>query len=201
MNPLVPKQINPAPDKVKETTIVGSIKVIETEYQVKSPVFQDVVVERPIFVDKKIEIPSEWDKVIDELTHRIADRLMDKVELVLGARLDRAIDQRIKEIKSPKIVEELVINKINVDVQHPVFTDIEVQRPVFKEYEVKNPVIKDVEVINAVIVDRTVINSIITDQKITNAIITDVPVERAVIREKVVDVIHPRYLKLNGEPE
>lgn len=195
------QQTNPAQDKVKETQVVGSFKLVETEVRIKSPIFDDVHIDKPIFVEKQIEIPTGWDKVIEELTLRISDKIMDKVELVLGARLDRAIDQRIKEIKVPKIVEEINIIHKDISVERPIFTDVKVDRPVFVDYEVKNPVVKDVEVINAVVVDRTVVNSIVTDQKITNAIIKDVEVERAIIREKVVDVIHPRYLKLNGEPE
>lgn len=195
------QQHNPSKDKVEEINVVSGIKIIQTEYKVKAPVFEDVIVERPVFIEKKIEIPSEWDKVIQEITLKISDKLMDNIELVLSARLDHAIDQRIKEIKSPKIVEEVTIVTREINVEKPVYVDIEVQRPVFKDYEVKNPITKDVEVINAVIADKTVINAVIIDRQMTNAIIKDVEVERAIIREKVIDVIHPRYLKMDGTPE
>ena len=195
------QQTNPAPEKTREIQIVAGLKVVETEYRVQVPVFTEVQIDKPVFVETPLAVPTEWDKTIEEMTHRIADKIMDKIELVLSARLDRAIDQRIKEIKSPKIVEELNIIHKDVNVERPIFTDVKVDRPVFVDYEIKNPIVKDVEVINAVVVDRTVVNAIITDQKMTNAIIKDVEVERAVIRDKVLDVIHPRYLKLNGEPE
>jgi len=195
------QQTNPAPNEIKESVIVGSIKLQQIPFKVQVPVFDDVHIDRPVFTDKKIEIPVGFDTIVNELALKIADRIMDKVEIVLGARLDKAITERIKEIKSPKIVEELNIIHKDVSVERPIFTDVKVDRPVFKDYEIKNPIVKDVEVINAVIADRTVINAIITDQKITNAIIKDVEVERAIIREKVIDVIHPRYLKPNGELE
>ena len=195
------QQHNPPQDKVKEIQIVAGLKVVETEYRVKVPVFDEVHIDKPIFKDKEIEIPVGWDKVINELTLKIADSVMSNLELVIGARLDRAIDQRIKEITYPKLVEELKVSYKDVAVDRPVFTDVSVDRPIFKDYEIKNPVVKDVEVINAVIADKTVINAVIVDKQMTNAIIKDVEIERAIIREKVIDVIHPRYLKLNGDPE
>jgi len=195
------QQVNPALDKVKEIQIVAGLKVIETEYRVKVPVFEDVHIDRPVFVDKKIELPVGFEAIANEMALKIADRVMDNILLVIDARLDRAIDQRIKEITYPKLVEELKVTIKEVDVEKPVYIDVEVQRPVFKDYEVINPVRKDVEVINAVIADKTVINAIIKDVQMTNAIIKDVEVERAIIREKVVDVIHPRYLNMKGEPD
>jgi hypothetical protein len=198
----MPTQVNPAPSEVKETTVVGTVRLTEIPFKVKVPVFEEVKVDKPTFVDRKIEVPTGWDSVINELSLEIANKIMDRVEIVLGARLDKAIDKRIKEIESPKIVEKLVVNEKVVDVERPNYKDVTIERPVYVDREVINPVTKDVEVINAVIADRTVINAVITDQKITNAIIKDVEVERAIIREKVIDVIHPRYLKFpSGEPE
>jgi len=182
----------------QETQVVGSIKVISTDYKVQRPVFTDVKVDRPVFVDKVIEIPSGWDKVINELALEISNKIMDKVDLIIGARLDRAIDHRVKEIKSPKIIEQVTIVNRDVEVERPIFKDVEVSRPTFVDKEVINPVLKDVSVTNAKIEDMTVINAVIVDQKVTNAIIKDVDVEKAIIRERVIDVIHPRYLDLQG---
>lgn len=194
-------QVNPAPSEVRETNIVGSVRLMEIPFKVQVPVFENVTVKVPVFVDEQIKLPVGFEQMADEIALKMADKLMDKVLIVINARLDHAIDQRIKEIRYPKLVEELNVIRKDVQVEHPVFTDVKVDRPVFVDYEIKNPVVKDVEVINAVIADKTVINAVITDQKITNAIIKDVEVERAIIREKVIDVIHPRYLKPNGEPE
>ena len=194
-------QSNPPPSEVKETLVVGSIRLQEVPFKVKSPIFEDVVIQRPIFVDKQIEVPVGVDNLVDSLVEIVSKRLLEKIELIIGARLDKAIDERISSIKSPKIIEEVTITYKDVTLDRPIFKDVEVSRPSFKDIEVLNPIIKDVQVLNAKIEDVTVINAVITDQKITNAIIKDVAVERAVIREKVVDVVHPRYLNLKGDPE
>ena len=99
----------------------------------------------------------------------------------------------------PKLIEEVNITTKEITVEKPIYVDVEVKVPVFQEYVIANPVLKNVEVINAVIADKTVINAVITDMQITNAIIKDIEVERAIIREKVIDVIHPIYLKINGD--
>ena len=193
-------QTNPPQDtKVKEIDIIAGIKLVETEYQVRVPVFVDTPVDKPVFKDKEIEIPVGWDKVIDKVAERIVSGIMDNITLVIGARLDAAIDSRIKEIKYPKLIEEVNITTKEITVEKPIYVDVEVKVPVFQEYVIANPVLKNVEVINAVIADKTVINAVITDMQITNAIIKDIEVERAIIREKVIDVIHPRYLKINGD--
>jgi len=194
-------QVNPPPSEVKETVVIGSIRLQEIPFKVKSPVFEDIVISRPTFVDKPIEVPVGFDEIANELTERIAKKILDKIELTIGARLDKAIDERISSIKSPKIIEEVHVTYKDIELERPTFVDIEISRPTYVDREVINPILKDVSVVNAKIEDVTVINAVITDQKITNAIIKDVEVERAVIREKVVDVIHPRYLNLKGEPE
>ena len=99
-------QTNPPQDtKVKEIDIIAGIKLVETEYQVRVPVFVDTPVDKPVFKDKEIEIPVGWDKVIDKVAERIVSGIMDNITLVIGARLDAAIDSRIKEIKYPKLIE------------------------------------------------------------------------------------------------
>lgn len=193
-------QTNPAPDKTKEIQIVAGLKVVETEYRVQSPVFEEVIVKVPKFIDEPVKVPSGIDDLIETLTEQISKKVLDKIELQIGGRLDKVIDQRIKEIKVPKIIEELTINTREVEIEKPVYREVEITKPIYKEVEIINPIMKNQEIINAVIVDQTVINAIIKDIPMTNAIIKDVEVERAVIREKVVDVIHPRYLDLKGNP-
>lgn len=194
-------QVNPPPSDVKESIVIGSIKLQEIPYVVKSPIFEDVVIERPVFKDRQIEIPSGWDKVINALALEISDKVIKYTLHQLDEKLAAAIDSRVSEIKYPKLIEEVKVTEIPITVEKPVYKDVSIDRPVYVDKEIINPVPKDVEVINAVIIDKPVINAVIDDIRVTNAIIKDVEVERAVIREKVIDVIHPRYLKLNGEPE
>jgi len=194
------QQTNPPPSEVKESIVVGSIRLQEIPFKVKSPVFEDVVVKVPKFVEEQVIIPVGFDKIVSTLALDITKAVLANVEKMIIDKLDKAIDERVKEIKTPKFVEELVITHKDVNIDRPVYKDVEIDRPLFVDKEVVNPILKNVEIINAVIVDQTVINAVIVDQTMTNAIIKDVEVERAVIREKVVDVIHPRYLDLKGNP-
>ena len=193
-------QTNPSPSGVTENLVVGSIKVIETPYRVAQPVFEEIIVKVPKFIEEDVKIPTGVDKMMVEMATEIADKIMANIESIITARLDAAIDQRIKEIKTPKFVEELIVTKRDIEVERPVWKDIDVNRAVIHDVQVVNSVIIDKTVVNAVIEDVAVKNAIITDVQLNNAIIKDVEVERAVIREKIVDVIHPRYLDLQGKP-
>jgi len=193
-------QTNPPPSEVKEVTINSSLKLVEIPYKVKVPVFEDVEVKKAVFVDEQVIRPLGIEKLIVELVDEAVSKLFNKIDLTLIARLDAAIDTRIKEIKYPKLVEEVTVTHKSVEVERPVFKDVEVSRPTFKDVEVINPIIKNVEVVNAVVVDQTVINADIKDIKVTNAIITDVPVDRAVIREQIVNVTHKMCHDQNGNP-
>ena len=192
------EQINKVQSRVKELEVMAGLKLIETEYKVKVPVFEDVQVKVPKFVEEPIKVPVGFDQVVNALALELAEKVTNKVEELLDKRLKLAIDERIKEIKAPKIVEELVIKPKEVEVEKPFYTTVEISRPVYVDKTIINPVLKDVEVVNAKIVDKIVENAVVTDVHLTNAIIKDVEVERAVIREKVIDVIHPRYLDLKG---
>jgi len=186
--------------RVKETEVIGGFKLIQTEVKVKSPVFEDypvkvpvfqnVEVKVPVFVDEPIKVPTGLEETINALTLSIAEKILNKVQAGLKEAMDKAIDERIKEIKYPKLVEELKVN----------YVDVQVDRPVFKNVEVINPIRKDVEVTNAIIIDKPVLNAVIEDIRVTNAIIKDVEVERAVVREKTIEVIHKQCLDSKGNP-
>lgn len=185
---------------VSVTEIVGGLKVITSEVQVKVPVFVDYEVKQPVFVAEQVQVPTGWDRVTNAIALEITDKVWANLEKRLQTSLDAAIKDRIDTIKVPKIVEEVKLIIKEVVVEKPIFTEVQVEKPVFKDKTIINPVLKDVEVVNALIIDKPVVNAIVEDVKINNAIIKDVDVERAVIREKIVDVIHPRYLDLKGNP-
>lgn len=194
------EHVNPPQSKVKEIEVVSGLKVVQTEYAVKVPVFVEYELKQPVFVAEEIKIPSGWDKVINALALEICEKVLGHLKPMVVEKVDEAIKGRIDTIKHPKIVEELNVIKKDVYIDNPIFNDVKIDRPTFVDKEIVNPVLKNVEVVNAVILDKAVINSVIEDKVVTNAIIKDVDVERAIIREKVVDVIHPRYLDLQGNP-
>jgi hypothetical protein len=194
------QQTNGGGNKVQVTEIIGGVKLVTQEFNVKVPVFEDVVVKVPKFVDEQVSIPVGYDKVINALALELSTKVLEQVENLIKTKLNQAIDERISTIKTPKIVEELIIKNKEVEVEKPIYKTVEIERPIFVDKEIINPVTKDVEIINAIIIDKPVVNCTINDVHVTNAIIKDVEVERAVIREKVVDVIHPRYLDLKGNP-
>ena len=192
------EQRNTLHDRVKEVEVVSGIKVIQTEYSVKVPVFEEVIVERPVFKDKQIEIPAGFDRVINAISLELADKITANVLAKVDDLLQKAIQDRLTSITYPKLIEEVKVNYIPVSVEKPIFKDVEVERPIFIDKPIINPIPKDVEVTNAVIIDRPVINAMIEDVRVTNAIIKDVEVERAVVREKVVEVIHKTCLDSKG---
>jgi len=195
------QQTNPPLSDVRETQVVGAIRLIESPFKVKVPVFEDVVVKVPVFRDEVIKVPVGFETIVNQLALDISNAVLKQVETIVKEKLDKAIDERINTIRVPKIVEDLIIKNKEVEIERPVYRDVEVSRPIFVDKEIINPIKKDVEVVNAVVIDKTVVNAVVKDMPITNAIIKDVEVERAVIREKIVDVIHPRYLNLQGQPE
>lgn len=195
------EHINGAKEKVKELEVMAGLKLVQTEYRVQVPVFEPVVVKQPKFVEEVIKIPTGYDTVINALALELSDKVMNKMISMVTEKLEKVIDERIKEVKSPKIVEELVVKYKEVEVEKPVYKNVDVDLPKFVDREVINPVLVNKDVTNAVIIDKPVVNAIVEDVKVTNAIIKDVEVERAIIREKIVDVIHPRYLDLKGNEE
>lgn len=187
-------------DRTKETEVVSGLKIITSEYKVKVPVFENFNVKVPIFIEEKIKVPVGGEKLIEEIASSISKSIMLKVDNYIND-INKKIDEKFKELKSTRIVEEIIITHKDVEIEKPVFKEIQITKPVYIDKEVINPVLKNVSVINAIITDKPVINAVITDVKINNAIIKDIEVEKAVIREKIVDVIHPRYLNLNGKLE
>jgi hypothetical protein len=194
------EQTNPSKPATKIKEIVAGINLVECDYRVKVPVFEDEVVKRAVFVDEQVKVPVGFDKIVNALALDISEKIIQNVIAKLDERLEKAIESRLTEIKYPKLVEELKVTQVPVNVDKPVYVDVEVKRPVFVDHEVINPVKKDVEVVNAIIIDKPVMNCIVEDIRVTNAIIKDVEVERAVIREKVVEVIHKQCLDAKGNP-
>lgn len=192
------EQRNQQENRVIEREIIAGIKLVETQVKVNVPVFEDYKVDKPVFVERQIEIPKGFDIVINALALDISDKVISHVLRQLDEKLAQAIDESIKEIKVPKIIEELVIKYKDIEVERPIFKDVEVSRPTYVDKEVINPIIKDVEVTNCIPIDKPVINAIINEVHVTNALIKDVEVERAVIREKVIDVIHKNCFDTKG---
>lgn len=194
-------QTNPQEGKVKEVEVVSGFKLIQTEYKVKTPVFEDVTIQRPIFVDHEVKIPVGYDKVVNELALEISKSVMAIVQVSLDKQI-KLLEEKIASLRNIKTEEEVILKTKEVIVEKPVYKDvtIEVSRPVYVDKEVINPVLKNVEVENAIIIDKAVTNAVITDIRVTNAIIKDIEVERAVIREKVIEVIHKNCLDSAGNP-
>ena len=179
--------------RITEREIVAGLKVIETEYRVERPVYEDVVVQRAVFEDKKVEVPVGLEETIKEL----AKQIYDKLEAQIDGLLAKAITKRIAEIEQPKVV----------------YKDFVIEKPIFRQV--------DVPVDRVKFVDREVINPVIVDKQVTNAVIKDVEVERPVYKERVVPVpkfeeviiqkpkwvdkevtaIHLKYVDPKGNPE
>ncbi len=192
-------QTNPPDGKTKEIQVVAGLKVVETEYRVKSAVFEEEIVKRPKFVDEEIKIPVGFEKVVNHLASEISKVVISMIDEYTVAQL-KLVEEKIMELKNLKTEETVVFKTKDVEVERPVFKDVLVDKVVFVDKEVINPVLKDVEVINPIIIDKKVVNSIISDIRVTNAIIKDVEVERAVIREKIIDVVHKNCYDPKGNP-
>ena len=111
------EQRNQQENRVVEREIIAGIKLVETQVKVNVPVFEDYIVKKPVFVDEPIKIPTGYDTVINALALEISDKIMVNVLKQLDEKLSKAIDSRISEIKSPKIVEELVIKYKDVELE------------------------------------------------------------------------------------
>lgn len=195
------QQTNPPPSEVKESVVVGSIRLQEHPYRVKVPVFEEVVVKTPRFVDQVVEVPVGVEALVEQLVSDGVKKVLDKIELMIGARLDAAIDHRIKEIKSPKIIEEVRVVYKEVLIDKPTFKDVEVSRPIYVDKEILNPIIKDVPVINAKIEDVNVVNAVIQDRVVINPKFEDVVIHRPKFVDKEVTVISLKYVDMKGNPE
>ena len=183
-------------EKPENFKVVSSINVIEKDYQVDRPVFNNVVVDRPIFKDKEIEIPTGWNVVIDRLTTTISDSILNKVLKVIDERVSKSIEGRLKEIEAPKIIwkEELKVITKEVTVEKPVYKNVEVKNAVLVDVKVNNAVVTDVLVTNAKIKDVEVTNAIVKDVEVKNAVIMNIPVTNAILVDKEVEVIRPKYV-------
>ena len=192
-------QTNPNDGKTKEIQIVAGLKVVETEYRVKSAVFEDEIVKRPVFVEHEVKVPVGFDKIVNELALEISKTVIAITEAALNKQI-KMLEDKIQTLSNIKTEEKLIVKHIPVDVEKPNFVvrDIAVERPVYVDKEIINPVLKNVDVTNAIVIDKAVTNCVVTDIRVTNAIIKDVEVERAVIREKVIDVIHKQCFDERG---
>lgn len=182
-------------NSVKEREVVAGIKVIESEYRVQRPVFEDVKIERPVFTNKQVEVPSGFEKVIVQ----IADEICDKVIESVNQKLSKAIDLRIKEIELPKIVYREEVK--TVSVEKPVYKEVVIDRVTYKDKEVINPVLIDVPVNNAIVKDVEVTNAVLKDRVVINPIFTDVEIDKPKYVTKEITVIHPKYIDMKGNPE
>lgn len=192
-------QTQPIINETKETLVIGSIRLMETPFKVKVPVFEDVKVERPIFTERKIEVPTGWSEVINQLALELSKAVLDITLQGMNKQI-AMLEAKVASLSNVKTEEKLILKEKLVEVEKPVYKDklIEVDKVVLKDVVVINPVLKNEEVINAVIIDKAVTNAVVTDVRVTNAIIKDVEVERAIIREKVVEVIHKTCLDEKG---
>lgn len=182
---------------VKE--VVSSIKVIEQEYRVHRPIFEDIKIERPIYTEKKIEVPVGINELINELCSIIAKNVVSKVLDELDIKLKSAIDLRIKEIQVPVI--KYVETEKSVEV--PKYKDIEIERVKFIDKEVINTILVDKHVINPIFEDVNVERPIFQDRVMINPKFEDVIIQKPKFVEKEIPVIHIKYLDMKGnvEPE
>jgi hypothetical protein len=194
------QQLNPQEGKTKEIQIVAGLKVIETEYRVRSPIFEEIVVKVPKFIEEPIKLPTGFDTIADVIAEDIAEKVLQRVSSLIDSKLSLAIDERVKEIKVPKITEEVIMRYKDVEVERPIYRDREIvlDKVTLVDRQIINPILKDQEIINPIIIDKMVLNSIVTDINVTNAIVRDVEVERAVVREKVIEVVHKNCFDEKG---
>lgn len=192
------EHINPEQEKKEIQHVVGSIKLLEQDFEVKRPVFTDVEVERPKFVDREVDVPVGFDKLADKIGTMIADTALMHIVSSLEEKLDKAIKDRLDTIKSPKIVEELNIIKKDVNVEVPKFIDKEVINAIVKDKQVINAVVKNVDVNNAVIKDVEVTNAKMKNKIVVNPVFKDISIDRPVYVDKEITVIHPKYIDLKG---
>ena len=183
--------------KVTEREIVAGFRVVELEYKVHRPVYEDIKVERPIYTEKQVEVPVGIEKTFEEIGERIAKNITDKLILEMDRRLSEAIDKRIKEIQVPIIIyreEERIVEK-------PLFKDVEVERPRFLDKEIINPILKDVEIVNALVKNVEIERAVFKDRVVINPVFQDVEIKKPVFVEKEIVVIHPKYIDMKGNPE
>jgi len=185
--------------KVNEREIVAGVKVIETEYRVQRPIFEDVIIEKPVYANKQIEVPVGIEKTLDSMAVILYERIMEKISATLDKKLADAIDKRIKEIEVPEIIYKKEEKIISVEV--PVFKDIEIERPVFKDREILNPILKDVEVTNAVLKDIEVEKPVFKERVVIQPIFEEVVIEKPKFIQKEITVISPKYIDMKGNPE
>ena len=179
--------------------VISGIKVIETEYKVQRPVFEDVKVDRISYVNKQVEVPAGLEKVIIQLAEELASKTLEKCLAIIDAKLEKAIDKRISEIELPKIVYREEYKDIKID--RPFYSDVEVIRPKFVDKEVINPILVDKQVANAVIEDVEVTNAILKDRVIINPVFEDVVIQKPKFVDKEVTAIHIKYVDMKGNPE
>lgn len=180
---------------VSITHIVGGIRVVETEYRVNKPVFEDFKVDRPVYVDKKIEIPVGMQDALERLATMVTDKVLAK----LDEKLADAITKRVSDIEVPKIVYKVVEEL--VQVERPTYKDVEVIRPTFIDKEIINPVLVDKEITNAVVKDVEVERPVFKDRVVIQPIFEDVKIDKPVFVDKEIVVIHPKYVDMKGIPE
>src|SRR3990167_8157976 len=103
--------------KTHETEIISGIKVIESEYRVERPVFEDVKIQRAVFEEKKINIPVGFEEVASEIAEVVAKKIVEKMTERFDQILDKVITNRVKEVEVPKIIHREEVNVIKKDVE------------------------------------------------------------------------------------
>lgn len=186
-----------------EKQVIGSIRVIESKYNVQRPIFEDVKIERPVYVDKKIEVPTGMEDFITELCSIIAEKVIAKVTRDIEKKLGDAISNRIKEIEVPTITykEEVKVITKDVEVTNAVITDKHVLNAVITDKEIVNPILIDKKMINPIFEDVTIERPIYQDRVVINPVFTDVVIERPKYKDKEIVVIHPKYIDMKGNPD
>lgn len=182
-----------------ETEVVAGLRVVESEVRIDRPIFVDMEVKIPKFVEEQVKIPTGWDKVINEIALEISKGIYKNIEGMLNKQIAELIENRIKEIEVPRITykDEVVVK--NVEVKNAVVSDVHVTNAVITDIPVKNAVVENVNIKNAIITDVPVTNAVVSNVPVTNAIIKDIEVQNAILKHKTVDVIHPRYIDLQGK--
>ena len=183
--------------KTTQREIIAGVRVLESEYKVQRPVFEDVKIERPVYVDKKVERPVGMSAVIDSIVEEISTALVEKCLNKLDDKLVAAIDKRVREIEVPKIVYVEEVRTID----KPVFRDVDVINPVLVDREVLNPVLTNVEVKNAVIKDVEVEKPVYKERIVIQPKFEEVVIQKPKWVDKEVTAIHIKYVDPKGNPE
>lgn len=187
----------------KEREVIAGIKIIESEYRVSKPIYEEKIVSVPKYVERQVEIPSGIEHMVIALAESIAVKTLDKCLSLLDEKLAKAIEERVKEIVVPKITykEELNIITKDVPVTNAVITDKQVINAIINDKDIINPILIDKKMINPIFKDVVIERPTYQDRIVINPKFEDIVIQKPKFVEKEIVVIHPKYIDMQGNPE